>query len=106
MTIIASNLRIALETQFELLEAEKTFAHFSEKRLKETRREGASLSKTFGWVITASVTSRFASVKFLVGEVEEVDKNAEFCSDILPHFLTLVNMWFILHRRVIIWYLL
>jgi len=41
-----------------------------------------------------------------VGEVQEVDKNAEFRSDILPHFLRFVNMWFILHWGIFIWYFL
>ena len=32
-----------------------------------------------------------------MGEVEEVDKNAEFRSDILLYLPRFVNMWFILH---------
>ena len=32
-----------------------------------------------------------------IGEVNEVNKNAEFRSEILSHLLSLFNMWFILH---------
>ena len=35
-----------------------------------------------------------------MGEVEEVDKNAEFRSDILPHLLRFVNMVYITSRNL------
>ena len=35
-----------------------------------------------------------------MGELEEVDKNAEFRSDILPHLLRFVNMVYITSRNL------
>ena len=40
------------------------------------------------------------------GEVEEVDKNAEFHSDILPRLFRFLNVWFTLHEGMLIWYFL
>ena len=62
--------------------------------------EGTSLSKTLvelSLPVWRHVSLGWNSKWRLIGDVEVVDKNAEFPSDILPHLLRFVNMWFILH---------